>query len=88
MAQQQQPAGDPLTFLLKVGRGEADKIAKKAKLDPRYFNQVCYGHRRASVDAAERLVEASKGSKAPMTLLGILQHEVKRRRGKVVVAVV
>lgn len=88
MAQQQQTAGDPLTFLQAVGRGEADKTAKKAKLSPRYFNQVCYAHRRASVDAAARLVEASKGTKAPMSLLGILQHKVKRKRGKIIVAVV
>lgn len=76
---------DPLTFLNEVGRARADQTAKKAGINPGYFNQICYGHRRASVRTAEKLVKASQGK---MSLLGILQHQVKRRNGRVVVAVV
>lgn len=71
---------DPLTFLEKVGRPKADEVAKRAKLSPAYFNQICYGHRRASFAAAERLVKAS-GKK--MGLLAILRHKVPRTRNGV-----
>lgn len=84
-----QPSGDPLTFIKTVGRKTADMVAEKAGIAPGYLNQICYGHRRASVRTAEALVVASKNTKAPMSLLGILQHQVKRdRKGRIKVAVV
>lgn len=76
---------DPLKFLEKVGRAKADKVARKAGLNPGYFNQICYGHRRASVDAAKKLVKATSRDKVKLSLLGILLHEVKRCQARRVV---
>lgn len=76
---------NPLTYLQTVGRAKADETAAAAGLNPRYFNQICYGHRAASTHAARALVKASKGKHA-MTLIGIIEHRVKRR-GKKVVAI-
>ena len=68
----------PLEYLQKVGRAEADATAKRARMSPGYFNQVCYGHRHASYAMAERIVKAqAKGGK--MTVLSILSFKRKKR---------
>lgn len=69
---------NPLEYLVEFGRQHADKTARAAGLSPAYFNQICYGHRRASVDAAEKLVKASGGR---LGFVLILQHRVKRDKG-------
>lgn len=62
----------PFEYREKVGRATADAIARKARISPAYFAQICYAHRRASVDTAKRLVKASGGA---MTLLEILLNK-------------
>jgi hypothetical protein len=68
----------PLQYLQKVGRAEADATARRAKLSPGYFNQICYGHRHASYAAAEKLVQ-HQNRRGKMTILSILSF--KRKKG-------
>lgn len=72
----------PLEYLKKVGRKEADATAKRAKMSAGYFNQICYGHRHASYEMAERIVGAQHRS-GKMTVLSILSFNRKKRaKGK------
>mgnify|MGYP005667932333 FL=1 len=48
-------------FLEKFGREEAERVATSSGTNYAYFSQLAYGHRRPSVDLAERLVAASEG---------------------------
>ena len=50
-----------LTFLKKVGKTAAEKVACDAGSNYVYFSQIAYGHRRPSPELARRLVEASAG---------------------------
>jgi hypothetical protein len=50
---------DAKAFLDTHGREEATRIARDAGTNYAYFSQIAYGHRRPSVDLAERLVKAS-----------------------------
>jgi hypothetical protein len=50
---------DAKTFLAEHGRLEAARVAQAAGTNYAYFSQIAYGHRRPSVDLAERLVKAS-----------------------------
>ena len=46
-------------FLSEFGTDEARAVAEKAGTNYAYFSQIAYGHRRPSVELAERLVKAS-----------------------------
>lgn len=48
-------------FLEQFGREESERVAALAGTNYAYFSQLAYGHRRPSVDLAERLVTASGG---------------------------
>tara|TARA_R110002072_G_scaffold113009_1_gene242420 strand:- start:3102 stop:3308 length:207 start_codon:yes stop_codon:yes gene_type:complete len=48
-------------FLERFGREEAERVAALSGTNYAYFSQLAYGHRRPSVDLAERLVAASDG---------------------------
>lgn len=50
---------DALSFQEKHGKDAADRIARAAGTSPAYFNQIVHGHRRPSVELAERLVSES-----------------------------
>lgn len=50
---------DALEFLRSVGSAEAARVAEQAGTNFAYFRQIAHGHRRPSVDLAQRLVEAS-----------------------------
>jgi hypothetical protein len=50
---------DALSFLEKHGKQVATQVAERAATNYPYFSQIAYGHRRPSVDMAERLVAAS-----------------------------
>lgn len=50
---------DAKTFIEKFGTDEASRIAASAGTNYSYFSQIAYGHRRPSVQLADRLVEAS-----------------------------
>jgi hypothetical protein len=50
---------DALSFLEKHGKAAATRIAERAGTNWAYFSQIAYGHRRPSVDMADRLVAAS-----------------------------
>jgi len=52
---------DALTFLKKVGKSGAEKVARDAGSNYVYFSQIAYGHRRPSPELARRLVDASGG---------------------------
>lgn len=45
-------------FLTQYGPDEAEKVAKLAGTNLAYFKQLAYGHRRASVNLAQKLVNA------------------------------
>ena len=68
----------PFQYLNKFGRAEADATAKRAKLSPAYFNQVCYGHRHASYAAAKKLVKAQHKD-GRMTILSILVQPHRKK---------
>lgn len=51
---------DAKTFLDEFGVDEARVICDKAGTNYAYFSQIAHGHRRPSVELAEKLVEASK----------------------------
>ncbi len=57
------------TFLKKYGWKEAEKVAIAAGTTRSYFTQLAHGHRRASVDLAQRL---EKESGQRMTLIELL----------------
>ena len=68
----------PLEYLQKLGRAEADATARRARTSPAYFNQVCYGHRHASYEMAQRIVKAqARGGR--MTVMSILSFKRKKR---------
>lgn len=46
-------------FLDQFGRAESETVATKAGTSFAYFYQIANGHRRPSVELAERLVTAS-----------------------------
>jgi transcriptional regulator with XRE-family HTH domain len=50
---------DALNFLEKHGKDVAERVAKKAGTNFAYYSQIAHGHRRPSVDLADRLVVAS-----------------------------
>lgn len=50
---------DALNFLEKHGKDVAERVAKQAGTNFAYFSQIAHGHRRPSVDLADRLVVAS-----------------------------
>lgn len=59
-------------FLARYGRAEAKSVAALAGTNYRYFYQLATGKRRASVDLAQRLVEASGGRMDQMMILTAL----------------
>lgn len=46
-------------FLEAFGIPEATRVAETAGTNYAYFSQIAHGHRRPSVDLAERLIAAS-----------------------------
>jgi hypothetical protein len=52
-------AVDALAFMEKHGKAVTERVAKSAGTNMRYFSQIAHGHRRPSVELAERLVQAS-----------------------------
>ena len=68
----------PYEYLQKVGRDEADATARRAKISPGYFNQICYGFRRASVETALKIVKHQHRS-GKLTLESMLLF--KRKKG-------
>ncbi|WP_011298532.1 transcriptional regulator [Cupriavidus necator] len=50
---------DAKTFIEKFGTDEATRVAVAAGTNYSYFSQIAHGHRRPSVQLADRLVEAS-----------------------------
>jgi hypothetical protein len=50
---------DAYSFYQKHGREVAIEVADLAGTNIEYFSQIIHGHRRASVDLAHKLVEAS-----------------------------
>ena len=52
---------DAKTFLEQFGRVEAESVAVSAGTNYAYFSQIAHGHRRPSVELAERLVDKSSG---------------------------
>lgn len=61
---------DAKQFLDEFGRDAATRVAESAGSNYAYFSQLAYGHRRPSVDLAERLIEASEGK---LTFEGLLR---------------
>ena len=51
---------DAKQFLDQFGREDAQRVAESAGTSFGYFYQIALGHRRPSVELAERLVEASE----------------------------
>lgn len=49
----------PLEFLERYGKEETERISEGAGTNYAYFSQIAYGHRRPSVELAEKLVEQS-----------------------------
>jgi fibrillarin-like rRNA methylase len=72
---------DALTFLKKHGRQTAANVAVSAGTNMAYFSQIAYGHRRASVELAHRLVAASEQlipvAEDRLDLLSLLQAKVR-----------
>lgn len=50
---------DALAFIEKHGKEVAAAVAEAAGTNWAYFSQIAHGHRRPSVDLAEKLVTAS-----------------------------
>lgn len=50
----------PRAFLGRHGKVVSTVVAERAGTNWPYFSQIAYGHRRPSVELAERLVKASK----------------------------
>lgn len=50
---------DALAFKEKHGKETTKEVAESAGTNLAYFDQIAHGHRRPSVDLAERLVEES-----------------------------
>lgn len=50
---------DALAFIETHGKDVAARVAEKAGTNMAYLSQIAYGHRRPSVDLADRLVAAS-----------------------------
>ena len=71
----------PLEYLVKFGRDEADATAKRAKVSPGYFNQICYGHRHASWEMAKKLVK-HQHPEGKMTPVSIMEHHRTKRAVK------
>jgi hypothetical protein len=53
------PLMDALSFLEKHGKEVAERVATAAGTNYAYFSQIAYGHRRPSVDLAQKLVASS-----------------------------
>lgn len=51
---------EPLAFIEKHGKDVATKVAEAAGTNWPYLSQIGHGHRRPSVELAEKLVEASE----------------------------
>lgn len=68
---------DAKSFLEKHGKEVAVRVAERAGSNYAYFSQIAYGHRRASVDLAHRLVLACESEIAVpeerLDLLSMLQ---------------
>ena len=69
---------DALSFLEKHGKTVVERVAIAAGTNYAYYSQLAYGHRRPSVDLAEKLVEASTAEIPDppdrLDLLGLLQR--------------
>lgn len=50
---------DAKAFLAKYGIEEATRVSVAAGTNYQYFSQIAHGHRRPSVELAEKLVKAS-----------------------------
>jgi hypothetical protein len=59
-------------FMRTHGTGEAGRVAEAAGSNLAYFKQIAYGHRRPSIDLAQRLVEASDRR---LDLIELLTHK-------------
>jgi hypothetical protein len=68
---------DAKSFYLKHGREVSAEVAEEAGTNIEYFSQIAYGHRRASVDLAHKLVAASekkiRNTRQRLDLLSLLQ---------------
>lgn len=59
-------------YLDKFGKDRCTEICRVAGTSYAYFNQIAYGHRRPSVDLAQKLVDASDGE---LDLLALLTNK-------------
>ena len=50
---------DAKAFLAQYGIAEATRVSVAAGTNYQYFSQIAHGHRRPSVELAEKLVKAS-----------------------------
>jgi hypothetical protein len=68
---------DANSFYKLHGREVCAEVADEAGTNIEYFSQIAYGHRRASVDLAHKLVGAStkliRNPKERLDLLSLLQ---------------
>ena len=64
---------DAKSFIDTFGREEAKRVAEDAGTSYPYFSQIAYGHRRPSVDLANRLVDSSGGR---LDFVSLLQKPV------------
>lgn len=60
---------DAQTFKDTFGIEESERVAIAAGSNYAYFHQIATGHRRPSVDLAEKLVDASEGRLELIALL-------------------
>lgn len=65
---------DTISYIKKHGWEKAEAVAEAAGTNRAYLSQIAHGHRRPSVELAERLVEASDGE---MDLVSLLTHPKK-----------
>lgn len=56
-------------FFDRYGKERCVEICEKVGTSYAYFNQIAYGHRRPSVNLAQRLVDASGGEMDFVSLL-------------------
>lgn len=75
---------DALEFLTSHGKATAEAVARDAGTNFAYFSQLAYGHRRPSVDLAQRLVAASaahvQDAERRLDLLSLLTAPPARER--------
>lgn len=60
---------DAKTFKERFGKAKCEEVALAAGTNYAYFHQIATGHRRPSVELAQRLVDASRGK---LTLIDLL----------------